>query len=510
LEVVSLSLGSKLVGNSAFLFLDWLAITVLSLVFWMIIGKTLPRESYGIVATALNIIVILSGITLMGMQTTIVKMISEFNQRDQRGKVSRLLRFTIKAVLVVSSIFSAAIILLSPVLSPVLNLPIEVMITIAVGLFVFSLWTLTTSVMYGFQNMKEIMRTDFVGNVVKVVLTFFLIMLGMSYFGPLAGLIVGVAAVVLMRLGTLNLARKKIVGTSSLNLRAVFTYSASAFVISAATLIFANTPNIILNAITGPTVTALFAISLTITSPIFSIPGILNSALFPITSALSASKNGKQNQKALINMVLRYASLITLPIVMILLTFSGTIILFFSDESFLPATEILPVVGVAAFLFGIGGILNTSVYAIGKPNASRNITILSVVTFLVIAFPLTIAMSIIGMAVAYLVSVVVLCTSSLLYLRRSLGFSLDLVSFAKILVAVAVFSGIIIGIDNLFTEPLVKLVGTVLASVVYFAVLLPLRFYKNEDLRVLDLLSKKSPVGKGVFLRIMNVLQRYS
>ena len=56
---------------------------------------------------------------------------------------------------------------------------------------------------------------------------------------------------------------------------------------------------------------------------------------------------------------------------------------------------------------------------------------------------------------------------------------------------------------------MIKFTGVVVASIAYFVILLPLRFYRKEDLKVLDLLSKKSPVGKVLFVRVMGVIQKH-
>lgn len=504
--------GQRLIGNSAFLLLDWIIITVLSLMFWLVIGKTLPKEVYGIVATAVNIIIILSGVALLGLNTTMIKMISEFSGKNQMDKIKRLVRFSIKVGMLVSVAFAAVIAALSGMLADALNIPADVILLISVGILVFSAWGLTTSVLYGFQSMKRVMKTNMVGNIVKLIVTIGLVFAGFSYFGPIVGLIISVLAIILMRLDTFFIILKKRerkVDKIKLDFKSIITYSVSAIVASIAMVGFANTPNIILSALAGPAITGLFAISLTITSPIFSIPSVLNSALFPITSSLTTKKGGKSSQKALINMVLKYAAFITLPLISILLVFSGTIILFFSSGDFLEARPLLPIVGFAAFLFGIGGILNMSIYAIRKPNVSRNITILTLVIFLALSIPLTLTMSVTGMAIAYISSIFVFCATSMLYLRKFIGFSPDWLSLGKIGIAVLIFSSLLFGIDYLISESAVKLAAAVAALVMYVFLLIPLRFYRKEDLTILDFLAKRTPVGKKVFSGIRDIISKY-
>jgi len=508
-----MNIGNKLISNSVFLFLDWIAVTALSLTFWLIIGKTLPAESYGILAASVSIITILSGASLLGLQTAVFKLISEYKERNRMGKISNLVRFSIKVGLSVSLGISVSLALLSTILSPILNLPVDAILVTSAGVFIFSTWGLTTTIMYGFQNMKRVMKTNFIGNVVKVAVSLPLILLGFSYFGPLTGLLLSIVAIILLRIDTLLLARKKFEDSGSkssgLDKKSIFTYSLSAFITAMAMLGFANTPNIFLNALAGPAITGLFAISLTITSPILSIPSVLNSALFPITSALSSEKGGKERNRVLVNMILRYASFITLPLISVLLVFSGTIILLFSSSDYLPAVELLPIIGAGAFLFGIAGILSNTIYAMKKPAVSRNITILALAVFLVLAFPLTMWFSAVGMAFAYLASVFVFCSASMLYLNKLIKMSIEWMSMLKVVVGVFIFTAIIFGMDAVIEDKMVKIVGVGFSLMLYLLVMIPLRFYKREDLRILEFMSTKSPVGKRIFSGIRTFLSKY-
>lgn len=506
-----MGLSDKLIGNSAFLLLDWFAITVLSLGYWLIIGKTLPPDIYGITATAINIMLIISGVTLLGLPTTLVKLTAEFKESNQNGKMRNLIRFSMKWGLTFSLATSLILIIGSQTFSPLLNLPVEIIIISGVGIFLFSLWTITNSILYGMQNMKRLMKTNFIGNIVKVITTLALIIFGFSFFGPLIGLIVSIFSVILLRIDILLLARKnkESINAPRLDYKSIFKYSFSGLIAGVAMIGFANTPNIILNALTDPFTTGLFAITLTITSPIFSIPGVLNSALFPITSGLSTQKGGRIRQKNLINIVVRYTSLIIMPLVAIFVLFSGTIILFFSSGTFLNAVQLLPIVGSAAFFFGIGNILNTSIYAARKPVASRNIIILTMVIFLSLSIPLSFTMSAMGMAIAYFISVVIFCITSAAYLKKFMNFDINIKSIFKIFVATMIFSGIAFGIDQVIENTILKFVVVVLGLILYLFILVPLKFYHKEDLLILGALSRKSPVLKNFLHQLYLFLEKH-
>jgi O-antigen/teichoic acid export membrane protein len=506
-----MGLGDRLIGYSAFLLLDWLAITVLSLIYWLIIGKTLPPDIYGITATAINIILILSSITLLGLHTTLIKLISEFRESNQNGKIRNIIRFSMKWSLGFSVVTAGILIIGSKIFSPLLNLPVEIVIISGVGVFLLSLLTITNSILYGMQNMKRLMKTNFIGNLIKVIVTLILILSGFIILGPLIGLLISIISIIFLRIDFLLLAKKtrESIKAPRLDYKSIFKYSLSGLIAAVAMMGFSNTPNIILNVLTDPFNTGLFAITLTITSPILSIPGVLNSALFPITSGLSIRKGGRITQRSLINTVVKYASLIIMPLIAILMLFSGTIILFFSSGTFLSAVQFLPIVGVAAFFFGIGNILNTSIYAARKPVASRNIIIVTMLVFLAISIPLSIMMSALGMAIAYLISMAIFCFSNVAYLKKFMNLNIDVKSILKIFVATLVFSGVAFGIDLIIENIILKLIMVVLSLALYMLVLIPLKFYQKEDLKILENLSRRSPFLRNFFHGLHSFLEKH-
>ncbi|MEM5832392.1 MAG: hypothetical protein QXT38_03740 [Candidatus Aenigmatarchaeota archaeon] len=69
--MIRMGLSEKLISNSIYLFVDWLIATSMSFLYWLIAGKTLLPEEYGIVSTTTNLAIVLSNASLLGLNTAV-------------------------------------------------------------------------------------------------------------------------------------------------------------------------------------------------------------------------------------------------------------------------------------------------------------------------------------------------------------------------------------------------------------------------------------------------------
>ncbi len=489
--------GEKLVGNSFFLFTDWFSLTVLSLLYWFVIGKTLPPENYGIIATSTNLILMISGLSLIGMQLTVPKLVSEYAQKKQYDKLKSLVSFSMKIVILIVSAISLSMILFSGFFTNLFNLPLDALIIVSVSLFVWSLWSLSTSILLGLQNMKYIFQTNLVGNILRILLAVAMISAGFAYVGPLAATLIGLFLIILLRWKFFSLYSPAKINKKQV----IMKYAIPAFVAGIAVILFSNAPNIILNTIQGPAVTGLFAIAITVSSPLATIPSTFSSASFPIVSALSTERNPNKKQMRLINFATRYSFFMTIPAFTILIVFAEKILLMFSRVEYLPAVQLIPIIALSTIVWGVGQIFNSSIYAIRKPNVSRNIVVLSTITFFVMAFPLTYILSSFGTAVSYLASTLVFAILSYAYLRKSIKLKFDSMVFMKIISSSILFGAIIYSV-KFFDNIIIKFLLLSLGIASYFGILLVMKYYSKDDARVFEIISMKSPVFKKQIMQI--------
>jgi O-antigen/teichoic acid export membrane protein len=508
-------LRKKLISNTFYLLLDWFSVSLLSFFYWLIAGKTLLPQEYGIVSTSVNLINLLSGIAIFGLGTAVWKLIPEYLAKRQKKKVSGLIKFSLKAILISNLLIATLLLIFYPFLTSVLKVPFTVIFIVAISLIILSFSNQLGSILYGFQNMRKVFTTHVAGHLTKIIVAAFLIFLGFSYFGPIIGFAVGFLLTALLRIGSIRLRTQ----AESIDKKFVMLeYALPAFIASLALIVFSNSQYIILTSITNPEVTGIFTVAMILTSLIAVIPGTLTTALFAIISQLSGAMNAKERQSHLIQLVLRYALFLSLPAAIFLVLFSKQVILIFSRPEYLVASQIFPILALAAIIYGCGNIFLSNLYAIGKTKINRNITIVMTLIFLASSIPLTYMffsldpsnkiLPAFGLSLAYIFSVSILFFLSFFYLRKFITIILPLKTILKLVVASLVSLAFLYLVTR-FTSGILSFCLAIIAGIIYLAILLPLKFYSKEDIEIIKYAAEKLPFKKRI-LGLAEFLSKYT
>jgi len=483
-----MTINRKLVSNTVFLFTDWFVVTLIGFVYWLVAGKILLPEEYGMVSTSLNLAAVLSGISLLGLNTAVWKLIPEYLAKHQDGKVNALIKFSIKTVIVSNLIICATLIFFSGYFSPILKIPEQGIILTGLIILILSLATQFGMIIYGFQNMRKFLTTDAYGQTVKVVLSASLLIIGFRYLGPLIGYLVGFVVIAALRF--LAVPIKK--ALQRIDVRKIISdYALPAFITNLSMIVFLNGQYVLLTILQNLKATGLFTIAMILTIPIAIIPTTMTSALLPITSELCVDKKSGSKQSYLINLVFRYSLMISLPIALFLIIFSEPLIIIFSRAEYLPASQLFPVVALASIIYGLGNVFLQNIYAIGKTRINRNIVIVTTISFFAFAIPLIMSLSAMGLAIAYALSVIILFALSLFYIRKFLKITLPFNSFSKLFVASILASTFLYFSVSLTSNLILEIILLGAAGLIYLSLLVPMRFYIGEDIRALHFLGEK-------------------
>jgi len=499
-----MSINRKLLSNSVYLFLDLFTVNLLGLIFWFFVGRFLLPGQAGVVATSINLALLLSSISFLGFQGALSKLIPEYLEKRQHGKVVGLARFSLKIIILSNVAIVSILFLLFPIVSNFIKLPSDALILSMVILFSITVSSFFGSIIYGFQDMKKFFKTDFIGVLVKVLSTLILLLLGFSYLGPLVGVLIGYILIDLMRF------RKSWFFSSPnrINGKGIFlNYSFPAFVASVTGLVFSNFQIVLLAALERQEITGIYALAFLITSVVLIISSVLSQALFPITSLLSVRRRIKK-QSYLIQLVFRYTTFLILPVAIFLIFFSKPVILLLRPE-YLEATTLFPTLTIAAIFFGLGQVFLSNIYAIGKTKLHRNIWILLSIMFLFLAPFLIELYSAQGLALAYLTSSVIVLILGYYFIRKILDLKIQWRNLFKVVISSVVFLSFLLFSDLSEVSLFIKISIALLGGVVYLLVLIPLRFYKSEDVRILTIFAEKSPLFRKQFFFLAKFLSKY-
>jgi stage V sporulation protein B len=500
-----MSLGKKLISNSAYLLLDWLLVSVLGFFYWFIAGKTLVPEEYGIVSTSVNLATFLSTLSLLGLNAAIWKLLPEYQAKNEKGKIKSLIKFSFWLSLLTNVILSIILIAASSLLSSILKIPLNVTLMIPFVMIPLTLASISGTIIYAFQNMKFYFFSDLYGVLSKVFIATLLIFLGLKYIGLLIGFIICYFLIFSLRIIKIRFEGKE----SNINKKEILLeYAFPAFISSLAWSIFSSGQYALLSIIQNPKATGIFTIALILTIPIVALPNTLASALLPIISFLSSNHKSKNQQKRLIELVARYSFFFSLPIALFLIIFSKQVIIIFSSEKYLEASSLFPILAIASVIYGLGNVFLSNLYAIGKTKLNRNIVLLTVVTFLAIVYPLTKLYSALGMAISYFTSTLVLTIVSYFYIKKFLRVEMPKKDFMKILISSLISFAFLYFTTKITSGILIDFILLVFAGAIYLFTLVLLKFYKRDDVKVLEFSEERMPILKKTIRNLKTFLEK--
>jgi O-antigen/teichoic acid export membrane protein len=175
----------------------------------------------------------------------------------------------------------------------------------------------------------------------------------------------------------------------------------------------------------------------------------------------------------------------------------------------LSASELIPILSLASLIYGCGSVFLTSLYAIGKPKIQRNLYIVTAIVFLLSAVPLTYFFSAFGISIAFLMSVILLSVLSFFYVKKSLYLDFNWKETAKIFASTIIASCLlyvaIIFIKNLILD----FTFAVVAGLVYLVLLIPMKFYADDDIKILNLVADKVKILRRPVAWVTSILSKF-
>ncbi|HLC39438.1 MAG TPA: oligosaccharide flippase family protein [archaeon] len=497
-----MGLGKKLISNTTFLLTDWIFVSIFSFLFWLVIGKLLSKADYGTIATVVNAGLILASLSSLGFGPVITKLIPEYMQRRKQNLANALIKFSFRILIVTNILIIITTVLFSQQISSILKIPQLHVIMIGVITFAVALSNFGGSILQGMQRMKQVATTDFLGHIIKSVGTAALLFLYLNNFIPLITFAITFFAIFFLRFRPRWLTGK----TDGLNYREIVSkYVLLSFVGSIGWMIFTNAQYVILTAIQDPATTGVFSVAAIITTVIAVIPVNMTSALFPILSQLSVSSTFEKQQKYFLSVVLRYALLVAIPIAAVFIFFPTKIIILFSRAEFLDAKSLFSILSIAAIFNGIGSFFLSSLYALKKVRENTMIIVGTAAIFLALALIMTYMFSAMGLAVAYTIAMFFLFSASFYQLRKLVHIRLPILNIAKIVIATVAFILLASFLLSISTNFIIQSAMLAVSFIVYPFVLLPLKFYNDDDLKVMRFLKERLPGKMG---RLLNTAEQ--
>lgn len=507
-----MSIKHKVLSNTFYLFADSMVVTILSFLFWFIVGKMLTPSDTGVISTSINSSILIATFCIFGLNATLQKLIPEYLERKEKKETIGIIQFSIKIVVFTSILTGVVVALLTPQIAGILKVQTTVVFIIAALTVANAISRIFQAVLFGYQNMKRIFISNFFGYLIKVTLSIAFIIFGFGLFGPIVATFICFTAIGIL---AFKLKWFTSISTQIKKKWIISEYAIPTFVAAILMIFLRNGIYTLLTAIKDPQTTGIFTIAMVISTPLTIIPFILSGATFPIISQLSVSNNpktsstSKTKQSKLISIVFKYSLLISFPIAFFLIFFSKPIIIFYSSSEYLAAANLLPLLTFGSILFSCGSLFANSLYATGKPKIRRNIIFLVAFVFFILSLPLTSYFSAFGMSAAYTTAMLVFTVVSLFYLKRALKLDLEIVATIKIIISCFLAFWLISQIGVFTVSVLFLIVAALIGGLIYMTILIFLKFYSKEDFEILELAIKKLPLFKKEFSKLLDSVSKF-
>ncbi len=477
-------------SNTVYLLIGWIGSIIFNLIFQLVAAKTLLPEELGVLTTAISFVAILSSILIFGMEQTTQRLASFYSGKNRIEYLRSILWFFLVLTIFLNLVVIVSLLLFSSNVSQIFKIPKNIFFICIFILLPFSISFFYAGILRGYQNMRYLTITAIIGDFMKVLVAVVLVIFGYKIFGFFIGYAISILTIFLLRLINIRLFITKF---KIPNFDLIVKYAIPSFITQIFWLLLLSGQYLIITIVRNTYDTGLFTVGMILANQIYYIPRIISDALFPITSRLSGNINFIKQQRNLLNLALRYSFLVSLPLLFFISIFPKPLIILIGRPSFLPSANIIPILVTASLFFGVATLLSRTLYAIGKTMTFQTISIIFIIFYLAVSIILTYLLSSLGTSLSYLMTTILMTIVSLYYLKKYISFNIDLRSIAKIFISSFLTFSVLYMISFYVPNLIIGGILTLIFSLIYLIILYFLKFYNQNEIKILDFLSEKIP-----------------
>ncbi len=487
----------RALSNTFYLFNDWFVIMVFGYVFWIILAKLLSVEDVGIFSAISNIAIFLTTITVLGYNTSAIRIVSD---KISKGEVvGGLNKYFFKTSIFANILMSAAVILFFNFFK-INSIGFLESLAIAGYLFLNSLYNVALGILQGMQNMKRVFSTDLLDYILKLALTAAFIFLGAKYFGPVLAYVIATIIALAFRLQAINFSG------NGLDKKEVWKYSLPAMIGGFGLILFFQSNVIILGAMGTMAEVGIFTLAFMIATPIRAIYQSVSSAIFPITTAQWVAGE-KEKAVELLSRSIRYTLIFALPALVLIFLFSSEILLIFTTEEYLAGANAMRIISIGSLFFGISLLFATILFSAGRPNENRNIQITGGILNTIVCFFAVPFFGINGASLAFVIGSFAAFFLSLYWYKKFIKSKLRHDYILNLAAAAAIFFAFSYSVKFFFGPIPSLIISAFVGIAVYMVALLAMKFFDEYDLRLISSVEEKIPAGKLFFSLAKKLIQ---
>lgn len=157
----------------------------------LLMGRLLGRTSYGVLESVIGLLYILA-VPLMTLTLVIVKFVSTYKGKGELTKISGLISFLNRRLLIFGIFFSLLMFALTPLIADFLHLPSVWIVFLLITSFFIGLFNMTAkAVLQGLTNFFALAITNILEITAKVAVAVVLVLVGLRVEGAFLGIVSG-------------------------------------------------------------------------------------------------------------------------------------------------------------------------------------------------------------------------------------------------------------------------------------------------------------------------------
>ena len=477
--------GKKVLSNVFYYSLDFITITLAGYIFWILMGKMLIPEQYGILTTVVALFYVIVNISSIGLFESLSKLVPELMKKGKTKKAHGMIRYSLKLSLPLSFVSSFIVYFFSETISYTfygsadMVLPLQILsIIILTG----TAWNAMKGIFIGLQKFKELFVSELLGSIARVLVAVVLVFIGLQAIGAAASWSLSFGIIVLVLL--LLLPKLKRGTFDKLNF---FKYSFSSLIYLLSFYLLFQGGIIILSVFGSMASVAMLGATVIISQILLFIPLILKQSLLPSVS--ESWPKSKKRAETILSIAIKYAVISVAPFAIFFTIFSDWVIKLLYTDSYLAASSLFPGFFLGTFLFGISHILLLGLYSSGRPVKRTMLIFLSIIINIVLAIILVPVYNAQGAVIAFLTSQVFLLVASLFYTIKIID--LRIRKRSLYIIPVIILFSIILYSSYYTQEILLKVLAIVFGFVAYLFLIFCFRIISKNDTVILKYLPDK-------------------
>jgi len=341
----------ELVRGGIILFLMMNIANFLNYIFQFSMARLLGPVDYGIFAVLMALLYIFL-IPSETVQTILAKYTSKFNVKKKLGKISELLKRSMKNGLIFSA---AAFLILIPVaffLSGFLNISLPLIII--TNLFVILAFTspIVRGILQGMKRFRELGINIFIESFIKIVAGILLVLFSWKVYGGVAGIILG--GVVSLILAYYILKKTLPKKSKEEKFKGIYSYSLPIFVVMISIVLMYSLDIILARRFFSPEIAGKYAVAAIMGKIILFATFSIGKAMFPI--ATEKHESGKSSL-SIFRKAFTITLLISLSALLIYFFFPKLVVSLLFGQAYLEVYNILFLVGLAYTFLTLANII---------------------------------------------------------------------------------------------------------------------------------------------------------